>query len=82
MENNWSHEFTPVERQASVDLENVVHSFDWFIHAGCGLMAFILFVIAANRSKEGDAMGALLASIGAVLSATAPIIAKSFSIGD
>ncbi len=81
MSNEWVKEFTPIERHSTVELEHVVNSFEWFIYAGSGLMAVVLFVVAANRSKDGDAVGALLASIGAVISATAPIIAKSFSIG-
>lgn len=81
MSNNWIKEFTPVERQVSADLESVINSFEWLIYGSSGLMAIILFVVAANRSKEGDTMGAVLSSMGAVLSATAPIIAKSFSIG-
>ena len=81
MSNEWVREFTPFERQSSMDLEKVVNSFEWLIYAGSGLIAIVLFVVAANRSKEGDTVGAFLASVGAVLSATAPIIAKSFSIG-
>lgn len=81
MGSNWVKEFTPVERQASTDLEGVIHSFEWLIYGGSGLMAIVLFIIAANRSKNGDATGALLSSLGAVLCATAPIIAQSFSIG-
>ncbi len=81
MSNEWVREFTPIERQSSMDLEKVVNSFEWLIYAGSGLIAIVLFVVAANRSKEGDTVGAFLASVGAVLSATAPIIAKSFSIG-
>ena len=81
MSNEWVREFTPFERQSSMDLEKVVNSFEWLIYAGSGLIAIVLFVVAANRSKEGDTVGAFLASVGAALSATAPIIAKSFSIG-
>jgi hypothetical protein len=78
---SWSRAFTPLEKQSSSDLEIVTNSMEWLIHAASGLMAIILFTVAAKRSRDGDAMGAALASLGAVLSATAPIIAKSFSIG-
>lgn len=81
MQGNWLKEFTPVERNDSADIETVVNSFEWLIYGAAGLMAISLFVIAANRSKNGDALGACFASLGAVLSAIAPIIAKTFIIG-
>lgn len=81
MSNYWVREFTPVEIQAAADLGAVVNSVEWFIHASSGLMAIVLFTIAAKRSKDGDTIGAVFASTGAVVSAIAPIIAKSFSIG-
>ena len=81
MSRGWVKDFTPVERHASVDLEQVVNSFEWIVYGASGLMAIVLFIVAANRSKEGDTMGAVFSSVGAVICATAPIIAKSFSIG-
>lgn len=81
MSSGWVKEFTPVERQASVDLEQVVNSLEWIVYGASGLMAIILFVVAANRSREGDTVGAVFSALGAVLCAAAPIIAKSFSIG-
>lgn len=81
MNNYWAQEFTPIEIQSSADLGAVVNSLEWFTNASSGLVAIVLFIIAAKRSKDGDTIGAVLASTGAVVSAIAPIIAKSFSIG-
>ena len=81
MGSNWSQEFTPIEKQSAADIQQVVNSLEWLTYSVSGLIAIILFLVAAHRSREGDAFGAALAALGAILSATAPIIAKSFSIG-
>ena len=81
MANNWEHEFTPVEKQVATDLLKVADSCDWLLYSSCSLMALVMFVLAANRSREGDTVGAILSSVGAVLCATAPMLAKTFSVG-
>ena len=81
MGNDWATVFTPVERHASADIERVANSFQWLLYANAGLMSLTLFLVAANRSRNGDSTGAFFAAIGAVVCATAPLIAKSFSIG-
>ncbi len=80
MSNEWIKDFTPVERLASLDIEEVVNSYEWLMYSGTGLTSLTMFIIASNFSKRGDTVGACLSSIGAILSALAPVIAKTFSI--
>ncbi len=79
--NTWFKEFNPIEKQVSPDLESVANSLEWFIYGISGLTAMALFIVAAKRSNDGDTFGSFLAAIGAVVSATAPIISKTFFIG-
>lgn len=77
----WIKEFTPIEKAVSSDITLVVNSAEWLVYGFCGLGSLAMFVIAGSRSRNGDTLGACLASIGAVVSAIAPIVAKSFTIG-
>lgn len=78
---DWSQAFTPTERHTAQDIEAVTDTLDWGVHSLCGLLAIFLFILAANRSRQGDVIGAVLSSLGGITSALAPILAKSFNLG-
>ncbi len=74
----WTTYFSPQERHEIPDIEAVVESVDWLLHGIAGLAAICLFILAANRSRQGDVLGSCLSSLGAIVSAIAPILAKHF----
>lgn len=80
MSNKWIKDFTPVERLVSLDIEEVVNSYEWMLFSLSGMTSMALFLVASSHTKRGDYLGACLSSIGAILSALAPVIAKTFSI--
>ncbi len=81
MTNEWIQNFTPAEREAVQNLDDVVNTFQWSIYVIAGLLAMFLFVLAANRSRQGDFAGAAMSTIGAIVCALAPLIAKNFLFG-
>ena len=78
---SWSKLFTPVERAGAPQIENVATSVHWFVGSISALTAIALFIVAANRSRQGDPVGAFLSGMGAFIVALAPYIAHHFMIG-
>ena len=78
---SWSKLFSPVERAGTPQIEEVANSIDWFVGGISALTAIALFILAANRSRQGDPLGALLSGVGALIVALAPYIAHHFMIG-
>ena len=79
MSAQWSEKFSPAERLASKDMDLVSNSVQWIFYSASGLIAIFLFLLAANRQREGDNLGAAMSLIGAVVVALAPTLAKNFN---
>ena len=61
-------------------VESVVESTEWILCGTCALTATALFIVSANRIRQGDSLGACLSGIGALIIALAPHIASFFEI--
>ncbi|MCB9229698.1 MAG: hypothetical protein H6618_08815 [Deltaproteobacteria bacterium] len=81
MSDKWSELFSPVERTSTPQIEAVANSVHWLVGGISALTAMTLFIISANRSRQGDSVGAILSGIGAFIVALAPYIATHFMIG-
>lgn len=78
----WSQLFTPVERTSAVNIDKVADSVHWILGSLSALTAVVLFIISANKSRQGDILGSILSAIGAFIVALAPYIANYFMIGE
>ncbi len=79
MSAQWSEKFSPAERLASKDMDLVSNSVQWVFYSASGLISIFLFLLAANRQRQGDTFGAAMSLIGAVVIALAPTLAKNFN---
>lgn len=77
----WSQQFSPEEREAAQNLDSLVNTVEWSVNSAVFLVSLFLFILASHRSKQGDYTGAILSTVGAVVCALAPILAKHFLIG-
>lgn len=78
MSKEWVSNFTPIERDAAEHLIEVTITFEWLIYGMSGLLAIFLFILAGQRSRNGDFTGAVLSCVGAIVCAIAPLLAKNF----
>ncbi|MBC61730.1 MAG: hypothetical protein CMP11_04670 [Zetaproteobacteria bacterium] len=73
----WNVDFRDLKAEA-IYLEPLANTFEWVLIGMSGLLSLALFVAAANASKNGDGILALFCSIGAVVVAVGPYVAKTF----
>lgn len=74
----WHEVFSPAERGISQDIAQSSNTIEWVFFVSCGLLGLMLFIIAGNRQRQGDSLGAALSCIGAIVVIVAPILAKEF----
>lgn len=79
--NTWSKRFFPQELGSSSDLILATNSAEWFLYSISGLLAIVLFIGAGIRQKQGDIGGSIMSLVGAVVCASAPLLAKAFYKG-
>ena len=79
-DNQWSRLFQIPLNEDAPQVDSVVASSEWLLCSVCSLTATALFMIAANRIRQGDSLGACLTGIGALIIALAPHIASFFEI--
>lgn len=77
----WYQKFSPAERALNGDIKLVSNSAEWVFYTGSGLLGTVLFVLAANRQRQGDVLGAGLSFIGAIVVSLAPFLATKFLFG-
>ena len=75
----WTAILQSHERGASSDIVPAGNTLQWSIQASSGVLALSLFIAAGLRQRTGDTVGCVFSLIGAMVCASAPILARFFT---